>query len=215
VTPDVKDIVTMSEVHPTTSAVSGKPAKPTPDFPLFPHATGSWTKKIRGKLYYFGPWADPDAALDDHLRQKDALHAARKPRAAAGMVTVKDVANAFLNHKQTLLRAGELSARTWEKYQTAAKLVMAHMGKGGRVAADLDPEDFAGLRKRMAARWGVYRLGDMIQHVRSICKHGHETGLLPLPVTFGRGSPGPPRKPSAFTGPGRGRSSSRRKRSTG
>jgi hypothetical protein len=36
-----------------------RPAKPRPDFALFAHATGSWAKKVNGKLLYFGPWNDP------------------------------------------------------------------------------------------------------------------------------------------------------------
>src|SRR5437763_10331199 len=107
----------MSEVHPTAPAPTVKPAKPYPDFPLFAHAAGVWAKKIRGKMHYFGPWDDPDGALKKYMEQKDALHAGRKPRESADGSTVKDAANAFLNHKQARLDAGEISPRTMAEYK--------------------------------------------------------------------------------------------------
>src|SRR4051794_4261508 len=104
----------MSEVHRTAPT---KPNKPYPTFPLFPHATGRWAKKIRGKLHYFGSWSDPDSALAKYLDQKDTLHAGSKPRPDVDGLTVKDVANSFLNHKRALLETGELAHRTWADYK--------------------------------------------------------------------------------------------------
>ena len=74
-------------------------------------------------MHYFGKWADPDGALAKYLEQKDALHAGRKPRLESVVLTVKDVANAFLTHKKALLDAGELSPRTWADYKAATDLL--------------------------------------------------------------------------------------------
>src|SRR5262249_2350799 len=76
---------------------STNPAKPYPSFPLTPHPTGSWCKKIRGRLHYFGPWNDPEAALAKYLEQKDALHAGRTPWPDPDALTIKDLCNQFLN----------------------------------------------------------------------------------------------------------------------
>ena len=56
-----------------------KPRRPYPEFPLFAHGVGVCAKKIRGKLHYFGPWADRDAALAKYLGPRDDLHAWRPP----------------------------------------------------------------------------------------------------------------------------------------
>src|SRR5947209_8854041 len=115
----------MSDSHSTAPPDTGntaephKPAKPSPDLPLFAHAAGVWAKKIRGKLHYFGPWNDPDAALTKYLEQKDDLHAGRKPRPDPDALTVKDLTNNFLNAKQALVDTGELSPLTWGDYKTA------------------------------------------------------------------------------------------------
>jgi integrase len=56
----------MSEAHSTVPPARSKPAKPSPDFPLTPHATGRWCKKIAGKVHYFGRWEDPQGALAEY-----------------------------------------------------------------------------------------------------------------------------------------------------
>src|SRR5438552_5621334 len=112
----------MSEAHSTNPPPpdkAGKPAKPYPEFPLTAHPAGYWCKKIRGKLHYFGPWSDPDAALAKYLKQKDDLHAGRKPREATDGATVHELVNKFLNQKQALVGSGELSPRTWADYKEA------------------------------------------------------------------------------------------------
>jgi integrase len=180
----------MSDRHPIAST---KPNKPSPGFPLFPHATGRWAKKIRGKTHYFGSWADPDAALSKYLEQKDSLHAGRKPRPDPDAFTIKDLVNAFLNHKHDKLSAGELSPRTWIDYKAASDLVVEQFGKQ-RVASDLGPDDFAQLRNKLAKKWGPVRVRDFVQRIRSVFKYAFEAGLLDKPVRFGPGFARPSKK---------------------
>ena len=93
-----------------------KPKKPHPDFPLTANGNGQWSKKILGKVHYFGPWDDPDGALQRYLNVKDDLYAGREPR-PDDAVTVRDLANAFLTAKKSLVDSGELSPRSWNDYK--------------------------------------------------------------------------------------------------
>ena len=160
------------------------PSKPYPEFPLFAHATGRWAKKIRGRTEYFGPWADPDGALDIYLKQNEALHAGRRPRPTVGLITIKDVVNNFLTAKMTMRDGGELSPRTWAQYKETCDQLVSHLGKG-RLVADLGPDDFADLRRKLARRWELVTIGNFIQRVRVIFNHAAASALLQQPVNFG------------------------------
>jgi integrase len=184
---------TKSKSKRASANENGAPNKPYPDFPLFPHATGRWAKKIRGKTHYFGQWDDPDGSLKKYLEQKDDLHAGRKPRENSEGVTVKVLCNAYLNHKKALLDAGELSPRTWRNYTEATDLLIERFGKS-RLAADLRPDDFAALRNAMSKNWGAVRVRDFIQRVRSVFKYGYDSELLDAPMRFGPGFTRPSKK---------------------
>jgi hypothetical protein len=73
-----------------------KPEKPYPDFPLTPHNSGRWCKKIRGQLHDFGKWDNPEAALNRYMEQRDDLFAGRTPRPKndARMI-LKDLCTSF------------------------------------------------------------------------------------------------------------------------
>src|ERR1700751_3641287 len=116
----------MSESHPTAPI---KPVKPYPEFPLTAHPAGYWCKKIRGKLHYFGPWSDPDGALQKYLDQKDDLHAGRTPRATGEGLTVRDLCNRFLTSKKHLVDTGELSRQTFRDYFLACGQIVTAFGR--------------------------------------------------------------------------------------
>ena len=77
-------------------AATEKPEKPHKDFPLFPHATGLWAKKIKGRTCYFGKWDDPQAAVDLYNLQRDDLYAGRTPRRSQDGLTLATLCNRFL-----------------------------------------------------------------------------------------------------------------------
>lgn len=171
------------------------PQKPRPDFPLFPHATGRWAKKVRGRLVYFGKWADDpmgEAALDRWLDEKDDLLAGRLPRAKCEELTVAALCNHFLAYKEQLRDSGELTPRTFDRYYAACEFLVDNAGRN-RMVSDLRPDDFQVLRAKMAKRWGPVAMANEIQMIRSVLRYGYEAELIDRPIRLGPGF----KKPSA------------------
>src|SRR5262245_38233578 len=162
-----------------------KPEKPRPDFPLYAHRSGRWAKKVRGHTRYFGPWSDPEGALNLWLDQKDDLLAGREPRPkgqAAGP-TVKLVCDSFLTRKEAQRDNGEIKPRTFDELEAACIRVADAFGRD-RLVSDLRSDDFAALRVQLAKNRSAVCLGIEIQKIRSVFKFAFDDGILDAPVRF-------------------------------
>jgi integrase len=176
----------MAKSNQSRARSKAKPKKPRPDFPLFPHATGRWAKKVRGKFHYFGKCADDPkgrAALELWLGQKDDLLAGRQPRTKRDGLSVVDLCNQFLHAKKARVATGELAEATWNQYHLTCQRLANVFGQ--RLVEDLRGVDFDRLRDEFAKTNGLTGLRHQITHTRMVMKYAYDAELINAPVRFG------------------------------
>jgi integrase len=170
-----------------------KPGKPYPEFPLYAHAGGVWAKRIRGREHYFGPWSDPEAALQRYLKERDFLFAGQAPPPEVDGCTLDELVNRFLAAQQTKCLSGELTGRALADYKREGKRLLTCLGRT-RPADSLHAEDFARLRadafagdgKAAGRQRNATTAANIIIRQRSIFKWGYEpAGLLTHPPKYG------------------------------
>ncbi len=180
---------------------SDRPGKPYASYPLCPHNSGKWQKKINGRVYYFGRWARqvdgvlkrlPDDGWEDALAlynaQSKDLHAGREPLPYRIVnnddLELRDLCNEFLKSKQRKLNAGEITISTYDGHRLTTDLLIRFFGRKQKIN-DLNAHDFAELRAVMAKRWGPVRLSNEITHVKSVFKYGYECGIIEKAMRYG------------------------------
>ena len=193
-----------SKQQPTV-ADQAKPVKPRKDYPLYAHASGRWAKKVRSVTRFFGPWDDPQAALDKWLDQKDDLLAGREPRTTDDGLTVRSLVNQFLESKELMVKSGELTPRSWEDYDVTCGKIIEVFGRS-RLVTDLHSADFEKLRTEFAKGQGKKRRGhgpttlsNDIGRARVVFNYAHKQGLVEQPIVFGDGFKKPSRHLAAGT----------------
>lgn len=156
----------------TQQAVAAKPVKPYPDFPLTPHPRGQWCKRIRGRLHYFGPVDDWQAALDRYRTVKDDLHAGRAPQPKEGL-TVSQLVSLFIHDRKQAVQRGRIRQRTLEDYEAVVKRMLGSL-RPERLVSDLRPLDFANLVAKLSATRGTVSLHGDITRMRTLFSFGDE-----------------------------------------
>lgn len=169
----------------TRPVQASKPHKPYPTFPLTPHPSGQWAKKIRGRTYYFGPWSDPQSALESYHKQAADLHAGRQPTIPTGGVTVKQLVNAYLGHQQDKVASGEIGIRHFDDCRRTLSDWAKFFGEATAVA-DIRPDGFARYRNRLAKRLGVRSLAKNIIAIKGMFNYAFDVGLIDQPPKFSR-----------------------------
>jgi integrase len=187
----------------TSTAVASKPVKPYPDFPLSPHATGRWCKKVRGTIRFFGRWGhkvgDQIVPVDD-VPASAALakiefdrqwpwisRGLPAPPAQAvddSRLILKELCNRFLTSKVRKVNTGHLSPRTLPGYRAACDLVIETFGKSA-VVADLKPADFERLLEKISTGRHPGGTANFVRHIRILFKWAFDNFLVDRPVRFG------------------------------
>jgi hypothetical protein len=161
--------------------------KPYAGFPLTPHPSGRWCKKIRGKLHYFGKIDNAAGALERFNREWPYLSEGRTvpPIDTGDGCTVRLLCNAFLTSKKAKLESVELSPRSFQNYHRTCEILIGHFGRDRRVD-DLGPDDFEALRKSLAKTRGPVALKNEVNHCRIVLKFASDQRLIDRPVHFGQ-----------------------------
>ncbi len=130
--------------------MSEKPAKPYSEFPLFPHGNGQWAKKIKGRMTYFGPWADWQAALKEYHLSIDAP-----------ANSLKTCADRYTESRRLLQEAGEMSYQHFANIKQTLASLSVNVGPH-RLITGLTSEDYGQWRAHLAATNGPVSLSSHI-----------------------------------------------------
>jgi hypothetical protein len=142
----------------------GKPKKPCKNFPLYPHASGQWAKKVKYNVYYFGPWDDPQGALRRWLERRDDIIAGRET--CRKCLTVEALVGKFIESRNRLVESGEITSRHVVDCKRSLARAITKIGK--KNIEDLSPSDFAELRAYLAKGRGVESLSNDIAKIRAM-----------------------------------------------
>lgn len=156
--------------------------------PYFPHASGYWAAKIGGRTKYLARWETSLADLEQIYQAKvkeaaDAATAQEPVLVEADQLTVKQVANLYVNAKGDEAEAGDMSWITWRNYRNELEWFTKRYG--ARPVASLEPADFTALNKDLKAAFGYKDHERRIATLRMAIQWAFDNGYLDVVPRYG------------------------------
>lgn len=168
---------------PTKPRGSAAGKKPRKSFPLTPHKNGQFCKKIRGRFYYFGTVTDPDQALANYYKHCEGLHSGNVTHVAKkrGTITLRELANEFMNAATAKRDAGRITVRTFTDYHRVCSQLIAALGRDLPVAA-ISRDHLATLHQRLSDGVSAVTLDGRVGIARCIFKYAYDEELIDQPL---------------------------------
>ena len=176
-----------SQPNAKVSSRRGKPKKPKKrkGFPLTANGNGQWSKKIKGKVHYFGPWADPDGALKRYNEAAPGLATGRPRTRETPKYTLRELANDFLTFKQHKVDTGELALRTFDDYKATCERLIHVLGRDA-VVEEINSGDLLRVREDITkSKPSIKTLSNEIGRARVVLNFAWKESLIDRPIRFG------------------------------
>lgn len=174
--------------------VTTKPERPYPEFPLFPHATKRWAKKIKGRLHYFGRWDDWQGSLENYQYQMPyLLRGQTPPPKDQAALTVGELVNLFLEDRERSVKTGEITSRTWKDYCRIGAVLIENLGRHTPIESTTRAE-YSQLRAAIAKGKVLASVNSELARIKAILNHAHEAELIERPLSIGKALARPKKK---------------------
>ncbi len=173
-------------VSSRTRAPKAKPAKPRKDYPLYPHGSGQWAKKVNGTTHYFGAWDDHIAAETRWLQECEALINGVDPNEYRKGESVGWLVDAFIEAKRKQRDRGEMTTRNLRDYEKATEYVIEHFGRS-RSLVSLRVSDFNAYRQSLPETWGPTTVNSHLTRVRVLWKWANDNEVIEGQINYGPG----------------------------
>jgi len=152
---------------------------------LTAHNNGQWCKKIRGKIYFFGTWDDPQAAHEQYLKQAAELHVGRTPSLPVKGVSVNRLVKQYLEFQAGRVQGGEIGGRWYEDCRRDLTAFTRFVGPA-RLVDDLGAEVWIAYRAKLSRKLGVHALARAITIIKGVFRFGEDVGLIDASPKFRR-----------------------------
>lgn len=138
-------------------------------------------------MVYLARWGVPLADVEQaYEKQRQALlevHSDDTSTAQGQDLTVKEVANLFINAKAAGAQSGDLSWITWRNYQNELKWFVKQVGD--QIASAMQPTDFAILNQTLQSSFKFKEHERRIATLRMAMRWAYENGFLAAMPRFG------------------------------